>query len=461
MSDPRREIPSVERLLGSPSFETLLARAPRRLVLEAIQQVQQELRSRLAAGEPAPADLAEPAWYAARAHEALRTLQRPSLRPVINATGVVLHTNLGRAPLAAAALDALEHIASGYSNLEYELDTGARGSRYDHCAALLRKLTGAEAALVVNNNAAALVLALNTLAQGGESVISRGELVEIGGSFRVPDIMARSGTRMVEVGSTNRTHARDYADAINHRTALVLKVHRSNFRVTGYTAEVSATDLAEIAHGRGLPLLHDLGSGLLLPAATLGLPHEPTPAEALASGADVVTLSGDKLLGGPQAGIVLGTASMIGRMRRNPLCRALRVDKLTLAALEATLALYLDPERARRDIPTLRMLTMPAPEIRIRAERLAAEIASDGLLVELVEGESAIGGGAYPDVDLPTWLVRVRAERLPAHALEARLRAGDPPVVARVVDEHVVVDLRTVLETEEEALAAALRHARS
>jgi L-seryl-tRNA(Ser) seleniumtransferase len=459
VSDPRRDIPSVDRLLGSEPFGPLLASAPRRLVLEAIQQVQDAVRASIAAGENVRPYVAEPAWYAARAGETVAQLQKPSLRPVINATGVILHTNLGRAPLAAAARAAIERVAAGYSNLEYDLAEGKRGSRYDHCSALLCRLTGAEAALVVNNNAAALVLALNTLAHGTESIISRGELVEIGGSFRVPDIMARSGTHMVEVGATNRTHAEDYAAAISSRTGLVLKVHRSNFRLSGYTAEVRTAELAALAHARGVALLHDLGSGLLLPASTLGLPHEPTAGEALAEGADVVTLSGDKLLGGPQAGILLGKAEAIGRMRKNPLCRAVRVDKLTLAALEATLALYLDTDLARREIPVLRMLTSNPAELRARADSFAQRLASTGVPATVVAGVSMVGGGAFPDVELPSWLVQLRAASVAPVALERRLRLGEPHVIARMIEDLVSLDIRTVLEGEEEALLTAVANA--
>lgn len=459
MTDPRREIPSVDRLLGSTAFAGMLAGAPRTLVVEAIHQVQDSLRAALVAGEPAPEDLCEPGWYAQRVAVALANHARPSLRAVINATGVVLHTNLGRAPLADAARAAIERVAGGYSNLEYQLERGVRGSRYDHCTQLLCRLTGAEAALVVNNNAAALVLALNTLAQARASIISRGELVEIGGSFRVPEIMARSGTRMVEVGATNRTHARDYvavlADA-GADAALVLKVHRSNFRMSGYIAEVAPAELAVLAHAHGVPLLHDLGSGLLLPAAALGLPHEPTPAEALADGADIITLSGDKLLGGPQAGIIVGKGDLVARMRHNPLCRALRVDKLTLAALEATLRLYLDPARAVREIPVLRMLTTTPAELEARARRFAERLSAAGIAASVVAGESAVGGGAYPDVALPATPVQLPAASLGAAELDVKLRNGDPHVVARIVDNRVTLDLRTVLEAQEASLEAAV-----
>jgi len=346
--------------------------------------------------------------------------------------------------------------AASYSNLEYDLEAGERGSRYDHCAALLRELTGAEAALVVNNNAAAVVLALNTLADGREAVISRGELVEIGGSFRVSEIMARSGARMREVGATNRTHLADYEAAVGTETGVIVKVHRSNFQVTGFTAEAGVPELAGLAARAGVPVLHDLGSGLLVDLSAYGLAGEPTVAEALRAGADVVTLSGDKLLGGPQAGIVLGAEALIGRMRRNPLCRALRVDKLTLAALEATLALYRDGATAMEAVPTLRMLTMPADALRARAERVATVLAQAGIAADLQAGASTVGGGAFPGAELATWLVAVEGS---ADALHAALRHGEPPVVARVADGRLLLDLRTVPAEDDDALVDALRHA--
>ena len=450
--DPRRAIPAVERLLGSPEFAALLEVEPRGSVVEALKAVQAELRATLAGGGAAPEGIAAPGWYVERVRDRLAAWRRPSIRRAINATGVVLHTNLGRAPLAAAARAAMERAALSYTNLEYDLDTGERGSRYDHCARLLAELTGAEAALVVNNNAAAVVLALNTVAEGREAIVSRGELVEIGGSFRIPDIMAKSGARLVEVGTTNKTHPSDYLERINERTGAILKVHRSNFRMTGFTAEVPVGTLAGMVAGRGIPVINDLGSGLLLDAAWLGLPYEPTAADAIRAGADVVTMSGDKLLGGPQAGIIVGRAELIGRMRKNPLCRALRVDRVRLAALEATLALYREPDRARREVPVLRMLTYSAEEIEARARPVAEALAAGGYRVELVSGASAVGGGAYPDHPLPTCLIALEAPGLSADALEARFRAGDPPVVGRITDGRVVLDLRTVLPEEEAAL---------
>ena len=395
------------------------------------------------AGEQRAADAAA---IALRVSARLADQDRPSLTRVINATGVVLHTNLGRAPLAPSAVDAVVRAASGYVNLEYDVAAGARGSRYVHCAALLRELTGAEDALVVNNNAAALVLALNTLASDRAAVISRGELVEIGGSFRVAEIMARSGARLREVGSTNRTHASDYRDAIGADTGVVLKVHRSNFTVHGFTSEVGIPELREVC--AAVPLLHDLGSGLLLESALLGLPPELTVRAAVAEGADLVTFSGDKLLGGPQAGIIAGRADLIGRMRANPLCRALRVDKLTLAALEATLMLYREPARAMGEIPALRMLAVDVDALEERAAALQLSLRARGYEVEIVKGESMVGGGAFPEAARAAALVALPAARHSAAALESRLRAGAPPVIARISGGRVLLDLRTVLDDE-------------
>ncbi len=451
MADLRREIPAVDRLLGSPSFAPLLAASPRTLVHAALMRVQQRLRERIGNGVPAPDGFKDPEWYARETEAELASLRRPSLRPVINATGVVLHTNLGRAPLADAAIDAIIRTARGYSTLEYDIERGARGSRYDHCAGLLCRLTGAEAALVVNNNAAALVLALNTLAQGRDAVISRGELVEIGGSFRIPDIMSRSGARMVEVGATNRTHLADYERALGPGTALILKVHPSNFRMRGYTSDVSVPELAHLAVQHGVAVLEDLGSGLLIPAEALGIPPERTARQSLEEGATVVTMSGDKLLGGPQAGIILGKAEAIEAMRRNPLCRALRVDKLTLAALEATLSLYAE-ERAL-ELPALRMLAAPIEERERRARAFADALRGRGVQADVIPGDSAAGGGALPEAPLPGWQVHIEGD---ATRIEERLRLGEPPVVARIADGRVLIDLRTVLPDEENVLLEAV-----
>ena len=455
--DPRRAIPAVDRLLGDAAFADLLRAAPRERIVSALQAVQAKLRERMLAGEAA-ASVADPAWYADQVRRELAAWERSSLERVINATGVVLHTNLGRAPLAASAIAAIVDVAAGYSNLEYDLERGERGSRYGHCVELLRRVTGAEDALVVNNNAAALVLALNTLALGREAVISRGELVEIGGAFRVPEIMARSGAIMVEVGATNRTHPPDYRAAISERTGALVKVHRSNFRQTGFVAEVPLEQLAPLAREHGVPLLYDLGSGLLHPDLLPGAPDEPTAAMALAAGADLVAISGDKLLGGPQAGILLGRRDLIASCRENPLCRALRVDKLAIAALAATLALYADRERARAEVPALRMLNAGAAELRRRAGAVQTALARAGVASELVEGNSMVGGGALPGTALPTVLLRVQGPA-GAAALERALRAARPPVIARIEADRVLLDLRTVLPEEEADLVRALSEA--
>jgi L-seryl-tRNA(Ser) seleniumtransferase len=461
MGDPRRGIPSVDRLLASAAFAPLLAELPRDLVVSRLQQEVALLRSALTAdahgGSGRDAGTAvDAAALAGRVRRAVQQLEAPSLVPVINATGVVLHTNLGRAPLAAAALDAMRDVAAGYSTLEYDLAGGGRGSRYAHCRELLTHLTGAADALVVNNNAAALVLALNTVARGREAVISRGELVEIGGAFRVPDVMMRSGAVLREVGATNRTHADDYRAVLSERTGAILKVHPSNFTMAGYTAEATVQELAAVAGPAGVPLIHDVGSGLLLPAGRLGLPPEPRPQESLAAGADLCTFSGDKLLGGPQCGIVVGSASLVERMRTNPLCRALRVDKLTLAALAATLRLYLDPEHAVARIPVLQMLALSAAELAGRARDLASRLAEAGVTVRTLAGHSAVGGGAAPGATLPTTLVVVEPQGCAAAELERRLRHGEPPVIARILDDALVLDPRTVPPAATAALVAAV-----
>ena len=446
MSDPRRALPSVTALLERADIRAMLDHAPRALVVDAVRATIEAARS----GARVPGADAE--WADAVA-QALALAARPSLRRVVNATGVVLHTNLGRAPLAPAALDAVQRVAAGYSTLEYDLDAGARGSRYAHCAALLRELTGAEDALVVNNNAGALVLALSAIASGQQVAISRGELVEIGGSFRVPDIMERSGARLLEVGTTNRTHLADYERALDQGAAALLKVHRSNFAMEGFVAEVDARELARLAASRNVPLLHDLGSGLLLPLAEYGLTGEPTAGEAVRAGATIVTMSGDKLLGGPQAGILLGARAAIVRLRENPLTRAFRVDKLTLAALEATLALYREPERAVREIPALAMLTAPASEVRRRAAAIAQAV---GAAADVVDSDASVGGGAFPNARIPSAAVRLRG---PARELEQRLRQGDPAVIGRIVDDCVLLDARTVLQDEDPQVIAAVRAA--
>jgi L-seryl-tRNA(Ser) seleniumtransferase len=415
-----------------------------------------EARAALRTGGGAPA----PDELVARALALLEQADRPALRRVLNATGVIVNTNLGRAPLAAAALAAIARAASGYSNLEYELESGARGSRHRLVADLLCEVTGAEAALVVNNNAAAVLVVLSALASGREVIISRGELVEIGGGFRVPDVLRQGGARLVEVGTTNRTRLEDYAAAIGPETGLILLVHPSNYRIVGFTEAPERAPLAALARRHRLPLVEDLGSGCLLPTERWGLAHEPTPRESLAAGSDVVCFSGDKLLGGPQAGIIVGRQKLVSRIARHPLMRATRVDKLTLAALEATLRVY-RAGTAERDIPIWRMITLPAPVIRARADAWAAQLRARGIVAEVSAGTSTIGGGSLPGETLPTSLCALRAPRpdLEIGALAARLRTGDPAVVARVSRERLLLDPRTIEPADDAALVDAVARA--
>ncbi len=423
------------QLRDLPSVDELARDCDDPLAVEAARVVLARAREEIRAGL-APGDLA------ARLREELAAARAPALRRVLNATGVVVHTNLGRAPLAAEALAHVADVARGYSNLEYDLSSGSRGSRQDHLAAVLRRLTGAEAALVVNNNAGAVLLALAALAEGREVVVSRGELIEIGDGFRIPDVLARSGARLVEVGTTNRTRTADYERAVGPETALLLRVHQSNFRLVGFTEQPRLAELAAVARRHELPLVDDLGSGSLVE-----LPGEPTARESLAAGADLVCFSGDKLLGGPQAGIVVGRADLVERLRRHPLQRALRIDKLSLAALEATLLLYLDaPER----VPALRMVRQDAAAVRARAERLAE--ATGG---EVEETTGRVGGGALPLAELPSFACALE------EPLAAPLRAGEPPVVGVVRDGKLLLDCLTLTDAEAEEAAAAVRAARA
>jgi L-seryl-tRNA(Ser) seleniumtransferase len=449
MMDPRRALPSVGALLESEAVRALLAHAPRPVVAEAV-------RAALADARQAPHETppSEGEW-AGRIAAHLGASTRPSLRALINATGVVLHTNLGRAVLAERALAAVHQVAASYSNLEFDLDRGERGSRATHCARLLIELTGAEDALVVNNGAAALLLALTVLAHGREAIVSRGELIEIGGSFRVPDIMAASGARLREVGTTNRTHLDDYRRALSPTTGTLVKVHRSNFALEGYVAEVEPGMLAALGREVGVPLVHDLGSGLLVSLDEHGLRGEPVAADAVRDGATIVTMSGDKLLGGPQAGIVLGQRETVARLKAHPLARALRVDKMTLAGLEATLALYRD-DRARAEIPTLAMLTAPVERLRERAEALAERLTASGIAATAIESEAQTGGGAFPTARIPSAAVALQGD---AEALAAALRAGSPPVVGRIRNGALLLDVRTVAPPDDERLYQAVRAA--
>ena len=428
-----RTLPSVDRVLADPR----LANASRPLALAAARAALERARDEIRAGRD-PGDLVEATLAE------LAAARRPSLRRVLNATGVLIHTNLGRAPLAQSALDRVVEVGGGYSNLEYDLDAGARGSRQEHLVGLLQRITGAEASLVVNNNAAAVLLALAALAEGREVIVSRGELIEIGDGFRIPDVLTRSGARLVEVGTTNRTRVADYERAIGPQTAVILRVHQANFRVVGFTEQPELGHLAEVAKRAGLPLVDDLGSGAL---SAIG--DESTAAASLAAGADLVCFSGDKLLGGPQAGILAGRADLIERLRRHPLQRALRADKLTLAALEGTLALALDPERARREIPVLRMLAEPVAAVRERAERLAGLVGG-----EVEETVARAGGGALPLAELPSFACAVEED------VAAALRAHEPPVIAVVRDGRTLLDCRTLTDAEADEVGQAVQACR-
>jgi L-seryl-tRNA(Ser) seleniumtransferase len=428
-----RDLPSVDEL----ARDERLAGEPSALAVEAARAALARAREEINAGED-PGDLVE------RALAELAAARAPALRRALNATGVIVHTNLGRAPLPDAALARALEVGRSYSNLEYDLAAGGRGSRQDHVGGILRRLTGAEAALVVNNNAAAVMLALAALAEGREVLVSRGELIEIGDGFRIPDVLARSGAILREIGTTNRTRAADYERAVGPETAVLLRVHQSNFRVVGFTEQPSVEQLAAVAARHGLPLVDDLGSGVLV-----SLEGEPSARESLAAGADLVCFSGDKLLGGPQAGIVVGRAELVERLRRHPLQRALRADKLTLAALEGTLGLYLDPERALREVPVLRMLNEPLETVRARAERLAAAVGG-----EVEETVARVGGGALPLAELASYACAVE------EPLAEPLRLGEPPVVGVLRDGRLLLDCLTLTDAEAEEVVAAVSAAR-
>lgn len=481
-ADNLRAMPSVDALLRTPEAlalrERLGAEHLTTLARAVTEGLRAELRSRVeeprveassddvrgdgeATDEVGRVEASRAALLAEAARrlaQAARVEESRSLRRVINATGVVLHTNLGRAPLSNAARRAVWR-ATGYCTLEYDTETGARGRRGALAEELLAEVTGAEEGLVVNNCAAAALLVLSVLARGGETIVSRGELVEIGGDFRVPDVMSQSGSTLVEVGTTNRTRLSDYDDAITERTRLVMRVHPSNYRIVGFTASPSLEELARLARERGLPLYEDAGSGALLDLAPHGLSGEPVVRESIGAGADVVTFSGDKLLGSSQAGLIVGRREIVARLRRSPLYRALRADKLALAALEATLDSYRRGEAAR-EVPALRMLAVTREEIESRARvfvrRLRKRVAEASMTVEIVEGASAVGGGSAPTTHPPTALIAITHATLSASALDERLRRGSPPVVARIVNERVVIDLRTVADEDEQQLADAL-----
>jgi L-seryl-tRNA(Ser) seleniumtransferase len=461
-----RLLPSVDEVLRCRQFNETFATQPRSVVVGAIRDVLAEERTAILSGNTM--DIGEGGKPAYLNRIVLKTIAkvnrsvRPNLRRVINATGVVLHTNLGRAPLAEQARQAVSDVVANYSNLELDLETGRRGSRYAPLEKLLTTLTGAEAALVVNNNAAAVLLALSTMARGQEVIVSRGQLVEIGGSFRIPEVMEQSGAHLVEVGATNKTYPEDYRRAINNNTALLMHVHTSNYRIVGFTRETTVGELVELGQEFNLPVVSDLGSGFLIDLSRFGLPWEPTVQETVGAGADIVTFSGDKLLGGSQAGIIIGKRIYIDRMKKNPLTRAIRIDKMTVAALEATLRLYLDEEQALVEVPTLKMLTITLDQLQQKASELAVllrEVAGSRALVKVAESLSAVGGGAMPTAAIPTAVVVVQPGKGSAGELQEVLRRGEPAVMGRVQEEKLLLDVRTIASGEFQLLAGALAKA--
>ncbi len=455
-----RNLPAVDRVLREPVLQALVKQLSSDIVTEAVQNRIDYLRRQLVidgASGVSSTDL-EPASIAGVAAAYCRDLLKPSLRKVINATGTLLHTNLGRAPLAPQALRAIHDVAGGYSTLEMDMSNGKRGERYSHVENLLCRLTGAEAALVVNNNAGAVLLALTALARGREAIVSRGELVEIGGAFRIPEVMEAGGVLLREVGSTNRTHRRDYVQAITEQTAILLKVHTSNYRIVGFRGEVTSAELVALGREHQLIVMEDLGSGLFTDLSSYGLAPEPTVGEVVRSGVEVVTFSGDKLLGGPQAGLIVGRKDLIRTIAKHPLARALRIDKLTLAALEATLRLYLQPRQAAKEVPVLSMFAAEPQQQKRRCETLRQRLLEEQVAAEvsLVEDVARVGGGAMPLTELADWAVAIRPHHLSVAELAARLRNYTPALIARIRDDALLVNLRAVFAAEECLLAQLL-----
>ncbi|UZP69101.1 L-seryl-tRNA(Sec) selenium transferase [Desulfovibrio mangrovi] len=472
MSQLYRALPSVDRALDAlanlplnPSADKggeSLALVPRAILRDHVNGFLDVCREEIRGGVyESPEQLSLEALLP-RMAAYVRAKSRPHFRRVLNGTGVVVHTNLGRSLLADTAVEAVCEACAHYSNLEFDLETGERGSRYSHVERILCQVTGAEAGLVVNNNAAAVMLVLDTLCKGREVIVSRGQLVEIGGSFRIPEVMEKSGARLREVGATNRTHLRDYENAITEETAALLRVHTSNYRIVGFHKEVTLEEMVALGKQRGLPVLEDLGSGSFHDFTGMGMGDEPTVQQVVAAGPDVVTFSGDKVLGGPQAGIIVGRKACIDRIKKNPMNRALRIDKMTLAALEATLRLYADPEKARREIPTLAMITAKADELKARARKLAAKVRrelGDLCAVALQEGASRVGGGSFPERDLPTTLVRIAPAKGTATGLKQRLLDTNPPLVGRLEGDAFCLDPRTLTDAEFALVCDALRQA--
>jgi len=454
-----RRLPSVDEVLLQDEIKKAIADSNRAIVVESIRQAIGELREAIIAGRMVGEELLEE--VVERTLKFIAAKEKPNLRPVINATGIVLHTNLGRAVLSEKAKEAINRVASSYSNLEFDLESGERGSRYNHVVELLKKLTGCADAMVVNNNAAAVLLVLNTLAKDREVIVSRGQLVEIGGSFRVPEVMEASGARLVEVGTTNKTYIQDYAKAINEQTAALLKVHTSNYRIVGFTHSATTGELVKLGREQNLPVVEDLGSGFLVNLQNFGIIDEPTVQDLVTEGVDVITFSGDKLLGGPQAGIIVGKQEYIARMKKNPLTRALRVDKLTLAGLEATLREYFDQQQVLTANPTLRMLTTPAEQLFEQAEALRKTLSEvlPEAVVSVEKDFSQAGGGALPTTDIPTYVVTIDLGDWSEDDFSHSLRKGEPAVLVRVSQGKILIDLRTILPGEEKLLVKACAEA--
>lgn len=451
-------LPSVDEVLKSGYGRNWIENHPRRYVLAAIRDVIDLRRSEILEGITTEVDIES---IAPDIGIRIERLSSPSLRSVINATGIVIHTNLGRSILSERVFERVRRIACGYSNLEYDLAAGKRGKRHVHIKRLLREITGAEDGFAVNNNAAAVLLCLSALARGREVIVSRSELVEIGGSFRVPDVMVQSGAILKEVGTTNKTHLRDYENALSDSTSLILKVHQSNYRIVGFTEDVPVDALVALGHGHGLPVMYDLGSGSLINLKPYGIHTEPMVQEIVKTGVDLVTFSGDKLLGGPQAGLIVGKRELVERIQKNPLARAVRIDKLTLAALEATLMEYADEERVRERIPTIKMLLEDREKIKAKAKKIAFLLKRDikDAEIEVIEDSSRAGGGSLPEVGFPTYAVSVRPENISLKDLEVRLRSGEPPIIARIKEDSLLLDARTIGNDEVAPIVKGVRGA--
>lgn len=453
-------LPSVDEILKSSHGIEWLKKYPRKYVLQAIREFIAMKRKSIL-DDRAAQNLDE--MMPAEIETAIRGLSSFSLKPLINATGVVIHTNLGRSILSEKILENITRISGHYSNLEYDLALGKRGKRYTHVKRILRDITGAEDALIVNNNAAAVMLCLNTLAKGKEVIVSRGELVEIGGSFRMPDVMTSSGGILCEVGTTNKTHLHDYESAIHDNTSMILKIHKANFKILGFTDEVSIEDLVSLGKKHGIPVMFDLGSGCLADLRPYGIHNEPVVREVVKTGVDLTTFSGDKLLGGPQGGVIVGKRALIEQIQKNPITRAVRIDKLTLAGFEATLMEYSDEEKAVRNIPTLRMLIQQPHDLKKRAQSIAKKIKKHvaDITVQVSADSSRAGGGALPEEDLPTYVIALHADNFSAHELEEKLRKGNPPLIARIKDDTLILDMRTIQDQDVDELLEGIRQALS